>query len=514
MFSLKKLQDINQLKAGAVLSYMVLGLNSIVGIAYTPYMLRMMGQSEFGLYSLVGSVVAYLTIMDFGIGNAIIRYTSKFRAENKVEEQYSMFGMFLILYTIIGCFAFILGLGLYFNVEIIFGNSLTLEEIRKAEIMIMLMNFNVAFTFPLSIFTSIILAYEKFLFQKGIQILRIILNTVAMILILELGYRAIGMVVVITIFNLSTLMSNLWYSYYKIKIKIHFSNFNYSLLKEIIIYSSFIFLNIIVDRVYWSTGQFVLGAFVGTAAIAVFAVAIQLQQLYMGFSTAISSVFLPKVTAMITTKNSEKSISDLFIRTGRIQFIVISFILSGFILFGKPFIVLWAGPDYIDAYIISLLFFIPLAIPLIQNLGIVILQARNQMKFRSFLYIGIAFFSLSLQIPLAKSFGAIGSAIGISVALIMGQVIVMNIYYHKIQNIDIIKFWKEIFGMATAPVILCLISYYLTSEFMVGTLIDLTLGIILFSLAYTIVLWFFSMNNYEKNMITKPVLSLYNNIQL
>jgi len=70
-------------------------------------MLRMMGQSEYGLYSLVASVIAYLTIMDFGFGNAIIRYTAKFRAEGKLQEQYSMFGMFLILYSIIGVIAFL-----------------------------------------------------------------------------------------------------------------------------------------------------------------------------------------------------------------------------------------------------------------------------------------------------------------------------------------------------------------------------------------------------------------------
>ena len=77
---------VNQLKAGAALNYVVLGLSNLVGLLYTPYMLRMMGQSEYGLYSLVASVIAYLTIMDFGFGNAIIRYTAKFRAEGKLQD--------------------------------------------------------------------------------------------------------------------------------------------------------------------------------------------------------------------------------------------------------------------------------------------------------------------------------------------------------------------------------------------------------------------------------------------
>ena len=99
---------------------------------------------------------------------------------------------------------------------------------------------------------------------------------------------------------------------------------------------------------------------------------------------------------------NEREISNLFIRTGRIQYIVMSFILSAFIVFGKQFIYLWAGEGYEDAYYLSLMFFVPLTIPLIQNLGISILQARNQMKFRSLLYIVIALASLGLSILLAK----------------------------------------------------------------------------------------------------------------
>ena len=123
----------NQLKAGAALNYVVIILNMLVGLLYTPYMLRMMGQSEYGLYSLVASVISYLTVLDLGMGNAIIRYTAKFRAEGKTTEQYEMFGMFLVLYIVIGIIAFGAGLGLYFNVDDLFGATMTVEELDKAD---------------------------------------------------------------------------------------------------------------------------------------------------------------------------------------------------------------------------------------------------------------------------------------------------------------------------------------------------------------------------------------------
>ena len=499
---------VNQLKAGAILSYVVMGLSNLVGLLYTPYMLRMMGQSEYGMYSLVVSVVAYLTILDLGFGNTIIRYTAKYRAEGKTEEQKSMFGMFIVLYSAIGVIAFILGLVLYFNIDSIYGNSLTTEELRKTHILILLMVFNLAFTFPLSIFGSIVTAYEKFVFQKVVQILRIVLNTLIMIVLLEFGYRAIGMVVLITILNMATLFTNFWYCKYKIKIQIRFGNFSWKFFKELAGYSFYIFLGAIIDRLYWSSGQLVLGAYVGTAAVAIFAVGIQLEQMYMGFSTAISGVFLPKITAMATKEKSEKEISDLFVRTGRIQFIVMAFILTGFILFGHQFILLWAGEAYNDTYIIALLFFIPLTIPLIQNLGITILQARNQIKFRALLYIAIAVLSLVMQFFLVEKYGGIGCAAAIGGALVIGHVLVMNIYYYKKQSIDIPKFWKEIGKMAIMPLSIGMLTYIILWYVKLDTVLSLALGILLFSVIYIPLFWRTSMNNYERDLLYKPVQKL------
>ena len=140
----------NQIRTGVVLNYIIIGINAAVGLLYTPYMLRVMGQSEYGLFSLVASIIAYLTILDFGFGNAIVRYTAKLRAENKITEQYEMFGMFMILFSIIGLLAFCVGLGLYFNTESLFGGSMTSEELSKAKILIIILLVNLALTFPLS----------------------------------------------------------------------------------------------------------------------------------------------------------------------------------------------------------------------------------------------------------------------------------------------------------------------------------------------------------------------------
>ena len=503
---------INQLKAGAALSYVLLGLNTIIGLLYTPFLLRMLGKSEYGLYSLAASVIAYLTVLDLGFGNAIVRYTAKFRAEGKREEQYEMFGMFFLLYLVISAVAFMVAMALVWNVDAIFNANMTVEEVSRMRIILLLMAFNLAFTFPISIWGSIITAYEDFVFQKLVNIARTILNPVVMIVLLYFGYKAIALVVVTTLFNVLTLNVNHLYCKRKLHVKLYFRKFRLGFLKEVSIYSFWIFLNAIMDRIYWSSGQFILGIYQGTASVAVYAVAIQLKDMYFMFSTAISSVFLPRVTSMVTKGASEKEISDLFIRTGRIQYLIMAFILVSFILFGQSFISLWAGPSYLEAYKIALLFFVPVTVPLIQNLGVTILMARNQMKFRCVSYVIIAIGSLFLSVPLAKMYGGIGCAIATAFALTFGQVIVMNIYYKRVIHLDIPRFWREIGKMSLTPVILGLLGYFILSQIEIDSIITFLLSALIFSLIYLVTIWRTGMNDYERDLFKAPIVKLFSNV--
>lgn len=506
----------NQLKAGAALNYVSICLNMVIGLIYTPFMLRMLGQSEYGLYSLAASIIAYLTVLDLGFGNAIVRYTAKFRAEGKQREQEEMFGMFLILYIVIGIVAMIAGGILALNVENLFSRSMTTTEVERTRIMLWLMTFNLAFTFPMSIWGSIMTAYERFVFQRIVSIIRSVLNPVVMVLLLIIGYKAVAMVVVITSFNVTTLLINWWYCKYRLSIKIRFARFKWMFLKEVSIYSFWIFLQVIMDRIYWSTGQFVLGIYKGAVAVAIYAVSVQLQNMYMLFSTAISGVFLPKVTAMVTKENDEKEISDLFIRVGRIQYIVIAFILSSFIVFGKPFVTIWAGRDYVDSYYICLIFFVPFTIDLIQNIGITILQARNQLRFRSVLLVLVALFSLLLSILLVNYWGYFGCAISTGLGLLLGQGIILNIYYQRKQQLDIRRFWKEILKMSIVPICTIIIGVYLTNYF-VGdnpSVSSVAISALVFVPLYLLAFWKFSMKSDERILFARPCMAFLHKVEL
>ncbi len=499
------MKKLNQLKVGALLSYISLGLTNIISIVYTPIMLRLLGQSEYGLYNLSNSVIGYLGVLDFGLGNAIVRYTAKYRAEEDKDGESNLNGLFIIVYSIIAILVMMCGGILCLNISNLFSKTLSIEEISRMKILMTLMIFNLAISLPGGIFGAIITAYERFIFPKILGIIRVIINPLIMIPLLFMGYKSIGMTIITTAINLIYIFVNMYYCFKILKIKIRFKNLDFSILNEVMGYSFFVFLGMIVDKIYWSTDQFILGAIKGTTIVAIYAVGSTFNTYYMNFSTAISGVFLPKVTKMVTKNATDKELSDLFIKVGRIQFIIMSFILSGFLLVGENFINIWAGKGYEDAYLIALVVMVPLTIPLIQNMGITILQAKNMQKFRSNVYIGIAILNVMLSIPLGKLLGGLGCALATSFAMILGNIIIINIYYYKKIHINIPLFWKNISKMSI-PVVISLFLSELVKGVIDGTgFLSIILIGSIFTLIFIPLMWCMGMNNYEKGLFISPI---------
>jgi len=496
---------INQRKAGAVLSYVSMGLGYLISLIYTPIMLRLLGRSEYGLFNLVAAVVAYLGLLNFGFSSAYMRYYSRFRVNNDEENIARLNGMFLLVFSVIGLIALLAGSFFVLYVDLILGDKLTLNELSKAQILMAIMVFNIALSFPTTVFNVHIVANEEYIFQKLLQMIKVVLNPLMVLPVLFLGYGSIGMVAMITILNIAVEVSNAIFCFNKLKIRFNFRNFDFALMREMIVFSSYIFINMIVDQVNWSVDRFILGRFHGTIAVALYGLAAQINIYYMSISSAISNVFIPRVHRLVAIDDDNRELNGLFTRVGRIQFLLLAMICSGFIFFGRPFLNLWAGSDYDDAFYILLILIIPVTIPLIQILGIYIQRAKNMHKFRSWTYLFIAMANIGISIPLARLYGGIGAALGTGLALLIGNGFIMNWYNHVKVGLDMKYFWTQIFKIVPALLPVITIGIFIN---LYVDLYRLPLFIIfgsIYVISFCLSMWFFGMNKYEKDLIGKPV---------
>ena len=490
-----------QRKVGVILSYASIIINTLIQLLYTPILIRKLGQSEYGLYSLVASTIGYLTIMDLGFSNAIIVYTAKYKAQGKLEEEKKLHGMFNRIFKIIGIIAAFLGVILYLNVNNIFGSKMNGIELQKMQIMMLILSLNLFITFYFAIYNSIISAYEKFTFQKVIVIIHSVLKPLIMLPLLLLGYKSITLCIVITIANFFSVISNYLYCKKKLNISTKYSGFDKKLFKIILGYSIWLFIASIVDKVNWNVDNFVLGAVSGTVAVSIYAVAAQLNTLFINLSTTISSVLLPKISKMVAKKASPEELTNEFIKVGRLQYYVIFLMCSGLILFGKQFINAWVGSNYAEAYYVALILIIPVCIPLIQSIGISIMQAMNKFKFRSISMLIMAIINIIISIFLAQAYGPIGAAIGTGLSLIICNGIVMNIYYYKKIKLNIIEFWKNILSMTIKFLIPIIIIFPLLYFIKLNNLLTILIFVPVYSIIYGIICYSLVMNSYERKII-------------
>lgn len=503
------MKKVNELKAGVLLSYVNLGITCIIPLVYTPIMLRILGRSEYGLYSLSNSVISYLTMLNFGMGAAVIRYVTKARTEGKQDEINSTVGLFILVYTILAGVVLLVGCILSLYAHVFFAKGLSAAEITKLRVLMVIMASSTAITFPVSVFSSVCVSYEKYIFRRLIDMVTTIASPALNLVALFAGKGSVGMA--IAGLSIQIVCAPIYVAYCMKRLNVHpsFNNLSFSLLKDIWGFSAFVFLSMIVDMLYWSTDKVLIGALVGSAAVAVYNVGGVFTSMLQNMSSAISNVFTPRVTSMVVSDNNADTISELLIRVGRLQYLIVSFILSGYIVFGKIFIHFWSGDDYMDAYYIALLTMIPLAVPLIQNIAYNTILAQKKHQFRAISYAIIAIVNVISTYLVLPYWGIIGAAVCTGVAFTAGNGIIMNYYYYKVTKLNIPLFWKNIGKMSIVPAIFILIGYNLINNFLqIQNIMSFLIGVCLYSLLYLILTWFVSMNKYERNLFDGMIKSV------
>lgn len=499
------MRETNQLRAGALLSYVNLAISSLIPFFYTPVMLRMLGNSEYGLYSLSNSLISYLSLLSFGFGGTIVRYISMYRAKNEKENVEKIFGFFLLLYCGIAIIVMASGIALSGQVEAIFHRGLTDIEIGKMRTLMLIMAFNLALSFPVSVFSSVVISYEKYIFRKLVDMLATIVAPLANLIVLYLGFASVGMAWTSTVIQFVMLPLNAFYCLKVLNVKPKLKRVSRDLVHELLGFSALVFIDQIVDMLFWATDKVILGMLASSTAVAVYNIGCTFNGMVTSLSSSVSGVLMPKVTAMVTTNSDINAVSDLFIRVGRIQYIIVALIVSGFIVFGQQFVFLWAGENYAQSYWIALLTMLPLTVPLIQNTGLSIITAQNKHGFRDVVYLIIAIVNVISTYFLVPSMGGIGAALCSAVSYIVGQGIIMNVYYYKVTGIDIPEFWKNIGQMSVVPAILLVLGLFITHKIPnMGWGIFFVL-VVVYSMLYVLGMYFFGMNQYEKDIIQKPI---------
>lgn len=485
-----------QIRVGAILSYAQIIVGIVVSLIYTPAMLHILGKAEYGVYSIASSTVSYLNLFNMGFGSSYVRYYFKDKADGLDTGKTN--GLFFSIFLVLSTLAFVCGLVIIKNVEYIFASGLTDSEYVLLKKIMYILTITTTCNLATTLFSSVITAHEKFVFQKTLNLLKTILSPCTNWIFLCLGYRSVAMALITAVLSIGVDILNVFYCIFSLKIKITLKKLDFKRLKTIGIFASFVAFNIIIEQLNWNVDKLILGRMKGAAVTAVYSLSFYIHTLYTQVGSSVYTMYIPEVNKLVAEGNNQKAISNLFIRIGRIQAIILLPVLLGFVFFGKQFVAIWAPAGYEDVYYIVLLLIGPITISYIQNIGIPIQTAMNKHIVRAIVYSLMAIINVFLSIPLVKLYGAIGSALGTAITVFFANGIFMNIYYQKAIGIDIISFWKSMVDFVI-PIIVCSIFGSLIMKFaVVNSYMSLIFYAFIFCIVYVISICFFSLNVEER----------------
>lgn len=488
-------------KNAIIVSYLLILANTASNLILTPLYLKYLGLETYGLYQMVYSVAHYILILDFGISTTMVRYISMYHAKGDYEKEKNFsahcLGIVLSIIVVIGAVGVVVD-----SLLIRIYPTITAKEAPVAHVIFAIMVVTIALTIIEHFFQGIVMAYEHFLIVKGVSLLKVISKVVVTLIMLFCGMGVVAIVLADLLVSICSILILATYSFGVIHFKIRFTHFDKMLIISALSFMLAIFLQSVVSYVNNVVDKTILGIMTTKADVAVYSVAMTFITLFNSLPSAISGVFLPQATRLVSQTEDRKSLTAFVVRPGRYQFMICGAVIAGFILFGKEFIILWAGKKTINAWYIALIIMIPNMIPLIENTVISILDAKKKRLFRSIVLFGISVLNVIVSIVLVSRIGMMGAPIGTAFAFIVGYGFVLNIYYDRKLGINVLPMFKAIFSRTWICLVIAT-AISIPSNYLINRIswVTLIIKMIFFCAIYAILLLVYGLNATEKKDI-------------
>lgn len=448
----------SQRKVGAVLGYANIVVKNLVNLVYTPMLLSFVGQADYGVYQTSNSFVFSLSLLTFGFSEAYVRFYTQRRVNGTEEDVRRLNGMYLLLYVLICAVALALGLAFAANAGAVFSNGFTEGQVQLARTLMSIMTVNIATTLFSTVFDAYILAHEQFRFQQTRQMFTTLATPFLAFALLNLGLGAVGVALAQLTVNVVLLLLNARYAVGALGMRFDVRHPDGALFRAVAAFSAWIFANQVCELINQNVPNVMLGALSGAAAVAVFAISVQIRSVFYSLSTTMSNVFTPLINRIVAESDDNRVLTDLMARVGRYQAMLFCYVLGGFALLGRFFVSTWAGEEFSDAYWLILAMVVPLIIPLTQNTGIEIQRAKNRHRARSVAYLCMAAANLAITALLASSIGYWAPVFGYVAYIVLGCGIFMNWYYQRRIGLDMARFWGRVapvFGVCILATAVC-----------------------------------------------------------
>lgn len=436
---------------GVALSYVNTALNMVIGFFLSSFFVKMLGDTEYGLYQMVTSFVSYLVLLEFGTGTAMTRNISKCRAQNADKQEIqknisTIWRISLLLAAII----VVASIVFYSQIGNIY-HKLTVDQVSYAQKILLLEVIYLIVSFLSSTLNGVILGFEQYRLGPIIAIVRLI-SRAALIVGIILIYRYAIVIVFVDVFVSITTATYLYFFCIR-RLRLTFTTqyFDRQVFKEILPLCMAMFIQTLVNQANSSVDQFVIGIKLTPEQVSYYSIGLFFYNAFSSLTTVPITMYGPQIVKDIIQKVNEETLMDHLIRPSRLITLIGTTVLCGFFVAGRQFINLCYGENYKIAWFVALSIMIPMMINMSNGILINVLDALNKRIVRSYVLVFTTIANIILTVIWVDIWGIIGACIATAICTLVGQITMMNVYYSKKLNIKVMYLYKKTFKGILIP---------------------------------------------------------------
>lgn len=490
----------SQKAKGAVLGYVAIVVGIVTALVFTPFLVNKLGTDNYGILSLVMAFVAYISILDLGMNDSLMRFFVKHRG-NKQDKELFLARM-LFTYALVGVFVIGVVWLLAESFVSIFAQGLSADKILVLEQMFKIVGVGAAIMIASNPFSSLIYAEERFVFLRALEIVTSLLSIVVIWLLLISDYGLVEIAWSMCAFKVVTALLRLGYVALVLEYRVKLRLPEWLELKRILLYGAPIFVVAMVEQLFHRIDHVLIGSMVGAAAVSIYAIGVMFNKYIMSLTIVITRVLTPDIIRRIDSGISADKILQLMVRISRIQALFIYLVIGGVVVFGQQFLTLWLNDDFAQSYYVLLLVLLPFSLELIGNSRNIVLQVKEIYWYRSMTIVIMAIVNIVITLVLLPYYGVVGAAIGTGLALLVGYIILGSMLQLKV-GVSFARYLAAVYG-ATLPanIVLVAIALWVIDKFTLNWLSFAT-AVVVYTIIYVLMTYSMLLNSEERQLIKR-----------
>ncbi len=396
-------------------SWFALGVNVLVGIFLSPYILHRLGDEAFGLWILIFSVTGYYGLFDLGIRSSIVRYIAKYSANDEQEELNRLVNTAMFSYSAIGLLAMSLTFIATYYVNSIF--RIPSGFLVTARWLLLMVGISVSLGFPLGVFSGILEGLQRFYLLNFTSISSTLLRALLIVLALRHGRGLLTVALITVSLPLLSALVNGGAVLRILRLRFGPQYVSRDSLRRIAGYSGTTFLIIVAGRLRFKTDALVIGTFVSAAAVTYFTIGSRLIDYASETVSSLAQIFVP-MSSQSQAKGDLEALRKIFVVGNRACAFIIFPITAILTILGKSIIEAWVGPKYVaTSYPVLLVLLYPMTLMLAQSASGRTLWGMAKHRTWAWVVLAEGIANLILSIVLVRRYGIMGDAIGTAIPL-------------------------------------------------------------------------------------------------